>query len=29
MKVNIFNGFSEYSRDMEFEEFTKTGFEFL
>lgn len=28
MKVKIFNGFGEYSRDMEFEEFVKTGFEF-
>ena len=28
MKVKIFNGFGEYSRDMEFEEFAKTGFEF-
>ena len=28
MKVKIFNGFNEYSRDMEFEEFAKTGFEY-
>jgi len=28
MKVKIFNGFGEYSEDMEFEEFAKTGFEF-
>ena len=28
MKVKIFNGFGEYSKDMEFEEFAKTGFEY-
>ena len=28
MKVKIFNGFGEYSRDMDFDEFVKTGFEF-
>ena len=28
MKVKIFNGFGEYSKDMEFEEFIKSGFEY-
>ena len=28
MKVKIFNGFGEYSRDMDFDEFAKSGFEF-
>ena len=28
MKVKIFNGFGEYSSDMDFDEFTKSGFEF-
>ena len=28
MKVKIFNGNNEYSHDEDFEEFTKSGFEF-
>ena len=28
MKVKIFNGFGEYERDMDFEEFVKSGFEY-
>lgn len=28
MKVKIFNGFGESLRDMDFEEFAKSGFEF-
>ena len=28
MKVKIFNGFDKYEKDMEFEEFIKSGFEY-
>jgi hypothetical protein len=28
MKVKIFNGFGEYEKDIEFEEFVKSGFEY-